>query len=178
MFLVSITQKSENWVMETKNWKQSYGAHKWTSRYGSNHFWVMNYGNRVTSYGNWWSIQPLINLTPQSALSRFDPSTNHICNSKDHLEGFEYYNATMGWFILWFQALITSMRTCTNKNKLFCTHMLTRMEAWIFSLNSLRFLPLLAPQKQWRNQEFIFGRVIYSFFFWCMKCKIVIYNTS
>ena len=45
--------------MEIKNWKQSYGAPKRTSRYGFHHFWVMSYGNRVMSYGNWWSKQPL-----------------------------------------------------------------------------------------------------------------------
>ena len=36
-------------------WKQSYGGAKQTSSYGSHNFWVMNYGNKVMSYGNWWS---------------------------------------------------------------------------------------------------------------------------
>ena len=61
MFLVSITHNSKIRELseENKKLKQSYGAPKWTSRYGSHHFWVMSYGNRELSYGNKSSKQPL-----------------------------------------------------------------------------------------------------------------------
>ena len=44
--------------METKLWKQSDGGGKRTSRYGSNHFWIMSYGNKELSYGNMPSKHP------------------------------------------------------------------------------------------------------------------------
>ena len=47
LFLVFITQKSENWVMETE-----LLFAKQTFCYGSHHFLVMSYGNRELSYQN------------------------------------------------------------------------------------------------------------------------------
>ena len=43
--------------METKNWKQSYVVPNELLSYRSHHFGVMNYENRVMSYGNHSSKQ-------------------------------------------------------------------------------------------------------------------------
>ena len=63
-----ITQKLENWVMETE---LSYA--KRILSYGSYYFWVMSYGNWEWSYRNRSSKQPL-NLTQILALCFFKRS--------------------------------------------------------------------------------------------------------
>ena len=65
-----ITQKSKNKVMETKtknNWKQKPNE---LLSYGSHHFWVMSYENKIMSYRNSKSKHPLsFLLTKQSHFS-------------------------------------------------------------------------------------------------------------
>ena len=46
-----------------KNWKQSYENPNRLLSYGSHHFWVRSDGNRVMSYENHKSKQPLSSLT-------------------------------------------------------------------------------------------------------------------
>ena len=61
MFSVSITHHSKIRELSdgNNNWKQKSNG---LLSYGSHHFWVMNYGNRVMSYENNKSKQPLIFL--------------------------------------------------------------------------------------------------------------------
>ena len=65
-----ITQKSKNKVMETKtknNWKQKPNE---LLSYGSHHFWVMSYENKIMSYRNSKSKHPLsFLLTKRSRFS-------------------------------------------------------------------------------------------------------------
>ena len=65
MFSVSITHQSKIRELSdgNKNWKQSYENPNNLFSHGSHHFWVMSYGNRVMSYGNSKSKQPLSILT-------------------------------------------------------------------------------------------------------------------
>ena len=65
MFSVFITHHSKIRKLsdENKNWKQSYENPNNLFSHGSHHFWVMSYGNRVMSYGNSKSKQPLSILT-------------------------------------------------------------------------------------------------------------------
>ena len=62
VFSVSITHNSK--IRELSEWNRVMETElsfaKQPFCYGSHHFWVMSYGNRELSYGNWLSKQPLI----------------------------------------------------------------------------------------------------------------------
>ena len=65
VFLVFITHYSKIRELndENKNWKQSYENPNNLFSHGSHNFWVMSYENRVMSYRNSKSKQP-INISP------------------------------------------------------------------------------------------------------------------
>ena len=61
MFSVSITYHSKFWELSdrNKNWKQNYENPNNLFSNGSHYFWVMSYGNRIMSYENLKSKQPV-----------------------------------------------------------------------------------------------------------------------